>query len=62
MPHGDAPLRVTTARAAKSRSPSLTALKVAVRSAQTVAPNDAISTFQPVKIAPDVVSSAAPTA
>src|SRR6267142_955846 len=52
---------VTTAMASKPRSPSLIALKIAMRSAQTVSPYVAFSTLQPPKILPDVARSAAPT-
>src|SRR5712664_3172669 len=52
---------VTTAIASKPRSPSLIALKMAMRSAQTVRPYVAFSTLQPPKILPEVARSAAPT-
>src|SRR6267142_1512238 len=52
---------VTTAMASKPRSPSLMALKMAMRSAQTVRPYVAFSTLQPPKILPDVARRAAPT-
>src|SRR5467141_2759401 len=52
---------VTTAMASKPRSPSLMALKMAMRSAQTVRPYVAFSTLQPPKILPEVARSAAPT-
>ena len=42
-------------------SPSLTALKIAVRSAQTVAPKEEFSILQPPKIFPVEESNAAPT-
>src|SRR6266403_226372 len=52
---------VTTAMASKPRSPSLMALKMAIRSAQTVRPYVAFSTLQPPKNLPEVARSAAPT-
>src|SRR5262249_12626479 len=52
---------VTTAMASKPRSPSLMALKMATRSAQTVRPYVAFSTLQPPKILPEVARRAAPT-
>src|SRR5215467_108703 len=52
---------VTTAIASNPRSPSLIALKIATRSAQTVSPYVAFSTLQPPKIRPDVARNAAPT-
>src|SRR6266704_1320648 len=52
---------VTTQMASNPRSPSLIALKIATRSAQTVSPYVAFSTLQPPKIRPDVARSAAPT-
>src|SRR5256886_5157357 len=52
---------VTTAIASNPRSPSLIALKIATRSAQTVSPYVAFSTLQPPKILPEVARSAAPT-
>src|SRR6267378_1045830 len=52
---------VTTAMASQPRSPSLIALKMAMRSAQTVRPYVAFSTLQPPKILPEVARSAAPT-
>src|SRR6267378_1608839 len=62
-PHGDVSesVSVTTAMASNPRSPSLIALKIATRSAQTVSPYVAFSTLQPPKILPDVARSAAPT-
>src|SRR5882672_11519810 len=45
---------VTTEIASKPRSPSLIALKMAIRSAQTVRPYVAFSTLQPPKILPEV--------
>src|SRR5467141_267561 len=52
---------VTTEMASKPRSPSLMALKMAMRSSQTVRPYVAFSTLQPPKIRPEVARSAAPT-
>src|SRR5229473_2276898 len=52
---------VTTEMASKPRSPSLMALKMAMRSAQTVRPYVAFSMLQPPKILPDVARRAAPT-
>src|SRR5712692_2709276 len=52
---------VTTEMASNPRSPSLIALKIATRSAQTVRPYVAFSTLQPPKILPEVARSAAPT-
>src|ERR1700732_5506085 len=52
---------VTTAMALNPRSPSLTALKIATRSAHMVSPYVAFSTLQPPKILPDVLRKAAPT-
>src|SRR6266446_10749731 len=52
---------VTTEMASKPRSPSLIALKMAMRSAQTVRPYVAFSTLQPPKILPEVARRAAPT-
>src|SRR6266581_3682038 len=52
---------VTTQMASNPRSPSLMALKIATRSAQTVRPYVAFSTLQPPKILPEVARSAAPT-
>src|ERR1700732_3315470 len=52
---------VKTAMALNPRSPSLTALKIATRSAQMVSPYVAFSTLQPAKIRPDVLRKAAPT-
>src|SRR5712692_8365710 len=52
---------VITEMALKPRSPSLMALKMATRSAQTVRPYVAFSTLQPPKILPEVARSAAPT-
>src|SRR5215813_8777016 len=52
---------VTTAMASKPRSPSLMALKMATRSAQTVRPYVAFSTLQPPKMRPEVARRAAPT-
>src|SRR5882672_9954040 len=52
---------VTTAMASKPRSPSLIALKMAMRSAQTVRPYVAFSTLQPPKILPEAARRAAPT-
>src|SRR5229473_2969661 len=52
---------VTTAMASKPRSPSLIALNMAMRSAQTVRPYVAFSTLHPPKIRPEVRRSAAPT-
>src|SRR6202795_5048361 len=43
------------------RSPSLSALKIATRSAQIVSPYVAFSTLQPPKILPEVLRKAAPT-
>src|SRR6202030_3503259 len=62
-PHGDVSVAVsvTTAMASKPRSPSLMALKMATRSAQTVRPYVAFSTLQPPKILPEVARRAAPT-
>src|SRR5439155_24190226 len=62
-PHGGvkASVSVTTAMASKPRSPSLIAVKMAMRSAQTVRPYVAFSTLQPPKILPEVARSAAPT-
>src|SRR4029077_4428999 len=51
----------TTAMASNPRSPSETALKMAVRSAQQVRPRVAFSTLQPVKTRPDLARRAAPT-
>ncbi len=51
----------TIAIATKLRSPSLTALKKAVRSAQFVGEYEAFSILHPVYILPDEASSAAPT-
>src|SRR5713226_9864145 len=56
-----ASVSVTTEIASKPRSPSLMALKMATRSAQTVRPYVAFSTLQPPKILPEVARSAAPT-
>src|SRR5258708_14571805 len=52
---------VTTEMASNPRSPSLIALKIAMRSAHTVRPYVAFSTLQPPKILPEVARSAAPT-
>src|SRR3989442_14073478 len=52
---------VTTQMASNPRLPSLIALKIATRSAQTVRPYVAFSTLQPPKIRPEVARSAAPT-
>src|SRR5882762_7674479 len=52
---------VTTAMVSKPRSPSLIALKMAMRSAQTVRPYVAFSTLQAPKILPEVARRAAPT-
>jgi hypothetical protein len=52
---------VTTAMALKPRSPSLTALKIATRSAHIVSPYVAFSTLQPEKILPEMLRKAAPT-
>src|SRR5215472_18089519 len=52
---------VTTEMASNPRSPSLIALKIATRSAQTVNPYVAFSTLQPPKILPEEARSAAPT-
>ena len=50
-----------TASAANSRFPSDTALKTAVRSAQTVGVKEAFSMLQPWYTVPSAQSSAAPT-
>src|SRR6266849_8426776 len=62
-PQGEvrASVSVTTAMASKPRSPSLMALKMAMRAAQTVRPYVAFSTLQPPKILPEAARSAAPT-
>src|SRR6266481_563693 len=62
-PHGGVrtSVSVTTEMASKPRSPSLMALKMAMRSAQMVRPYVAFSTLQPPKILPEVARSAAPT-
>src|SRR4029077_1104067 len=62
-PHGgvSASVSVTTEIASNPRSPSLIALKMAMRSAQTVRPYVAFSTLHPPKILPEVARSAAPT-
>ena len=60
-PHGETPLRLTTAIAVNSRSPAATAAPTATRSAQIVRPNETFSTFTPWKIRPLAVRSAAPT-
>jgi hypothetical protein len=52
---------VTTAIASNFRSPSLIALKIATRSAHTVNPYVAFSTFEPPNIFPEAVRNAAPT-
>src|SRR2546429_3954213 len=52
---------VTTEMASKPRSPSLMALKMAMRSAHTVRPYVAFSTLQPPKILPEAARRAAPT-
>ena len=55
------PFPPTIAIAVNARSPSLTALKSAVRSAQLVGVNAAFSILQPVYTLPSLVNSAAPT-
>src|ERR1700726_2670193 len=47
--------------ALKPRSPSLTALKIATRSAHVVSPYVAFSTLHPPKILPEALRRAAPT-
>ena len=63
-PQGGAGLasEVTTAIRTNSRSPAPTAAATADCSAQTVNRKDLFSTLHPVKTAPDLVRSAAPTA
>ena len=63
-PHGEepSPAPAVTATAVNSRSPSLTALSAAVRSAHIQRPNEAFSTLHPWTTRPARVSSAAPTA
>src|SRR3981081_2281757 len=56
-----ASVSVTTEMASKPRSPAFMALKVSMRSAQTVRPYVAFSTLQPPKILPEVARRAAPT-
>ena len=60
-PHGHAFDLAAIAMVSKERTPSLTALKSAVRSAQFVNPKEAFSILHPVKILPSVDRSAAPT-
>jgi hypothetical protein len=45
----------------RSRAPAATALKIALRSAHTVNPNEAFSTLQPANSAPSRARTAAPT-
>ena len=67
IPHGEqkswtSPFLPPTMQIAENDfSPSLTALKIAVRSAQTVAPKEEFSILQPPKIFPVEESNAAPT-
>ncbi len=57
---GDA-VGVYTATALSDVSPAETAVKIADRSAQLQSPNEAFSTFVPVYIFPEDISTAAPT-
>jgi hypothetical protein len=63
MPHGGTGVldSAITATARIFLWPSLMALKIATRSAHTVAPKDEFSMLQPEKITPSSVSAAAPT-
>ncbi len=60
-PTGAAESGVDIANAMNRRRPELTAASTALRSAQTVRPNERFSTFVPVKTEPSSQSSAAPT-
>lgn len=62
-PHGETgpSVSATTTNCLKSRFPSDTALKIAVRSAQFVKPNDAFSILQPSTTSSSFVTRAAPT-
>ena len=60
-PHGKCPPEVASTIRWNERCPAEIALNTAMRSAQTVIPNEAFSTLQPPKVCPESVTKTAPT-